>query len=1127
MSNFTPHQEQAIQTIERNVAVSAGAGSGKTRVLVERFMYILEQGLATQRKVQADNVLAITFTKKAAGEMKSRLRGLLQEKVEQTEEQPDSYAFWRSQLQSLDRAQISTIHSLCSRILRENPVEAQLDPNFLVADDFEGQQFELTQIKRFVYDQLAAGNDAVKQLAGVYGVASLLSQLQDLLPALHDIVQAGDLTAAYQTAGSQLVSNHRKLVELYEDIAENRESYTKAKSKGREALDDLYANLDDVLARLEDDNPDYAYAWSYISSIRASGELKECKDNIKAIGEEQVQLMADKLAAPLMPAWQAVLTDLHAYLQEMKKKQELLTFDDLELKALALLSQNEGVRHKYQQKYMYIMVDEFQDTNEKQRKLIYWLCGDSDEKLLGHNLFVVGDPKQSIYRFRGANVSVFARVRKDIEATGGELISLKKNFRSVDKVLDACNSAFKQLMGEDKTQDVYFEELSHHWNGDTVPTLLQVLYDKDCGYDKRVVEAEAVVQRIVQLHETDHVDYSKIAILVRAMTHVDKLAAALQRHGVNYQIIDGKGFYECQEVLDLLHLFTVLQNRYRNLELAGVLRSPYFGLDDETLTKLFLLEEGDCLWDKLQQAADRVEKVKADSQYALVKRAARVLTELRQAACLEAVPELWHTVWHALEIDAVLSLQEFGPNRLANITKLRDSAITYAMEKQAGLGDWLQYIDDVRAAEARETTANLADVQSAVSILTIHKSKGLEFDTVFVPMIDSNGNSDKSTAKFMEGIGLGVKVPDDTGKLVDTSVLKRVRTEDTKLEQAERMRQLYVAMTRAEERLVLSGVTNGKDKKENKELRELNWFKQLSQIFASDDAMTLEQVDVDMQQTAVTAEQETRIFTDEEMAAMHPLASYLDNGKRTFTPSALQEYLHCERKYYYQQIVGLPGYEPPNEDETGETTAYLPAYVVGLIAHRTMELYHDDLDKAFAVAVSEQARTNPLVNDTTVAPIRTMLEDYIAHAIYQDLPEQQEREISIGYELPNGLFISGIIDLLADNGDGTLMIMDYKTGRAPEEGTFNRGYAYQLALYKMAVEAKYGKRVSKAELHYLQNLSTWQLPMDEGAAAYHDYTQEAMDLCMTIHDKQQDEGQFACNGTYCEHCEYSYICTRK
>lgn len=1107
-SNFTPQQKEAIQTINKNIAVSAGAGSGKTRVLVERFLYILQQAQAQKIPyLEAADILAITFTRKAAGEMKSRIRQRLNE-LQGQEAQGD---FWHKQMQALERAQIATIHSLCSRILRENPVEAQLDPGFMVAEDFEAMDFTAQCVQRYLRQGLAQENEALQKLVAAYGVSSFTSQVQSLISKLPDIAAAGDLTLPYKASKKDVAEEKDELCRLLDALALRKDELTKSGSAGRANLDKLAAALEDVKKKLMQEAADFTLFDNTVGMVKnARGEFKDLTDEAKELRRAVALYETNELAVPLVAAWQETLQGLYAFMQQQKQQNDFLDFDDLEILAVKLLRENEQIRRKYHERFRYIMVDEFQDTNDRQRELIYLLCGDNDKELQGNKLFIVGDPKQSIYRFRGADVSVFARVREEIARQDGKCLSLSQNFRSTDKVLSACNAAFRTLLGENKTQDVFFEELAANRKNDFIPRLLKVVYDDAAKAQSRQLEAEAIAQKIRELHAAG-MAYGEMAVLLRAMTNCEILTMAMQRQGVPYIVIDGKGFYERQEVMDLLNLMTVLHNHHRSLELAGVLRSPYFGLNDETLTKLFL--SGGDLWAALQQPD--VSKFEGE-QGMLAVRAAKLLRELRAYAALAALPELWQKLWSLLAVDAVLSMQEHGDALLANAQKLRRLAEEYCAARQAALGDWLDHVERLRQAEIKETAANL-DAAEAVQLLTIHKSKGLEFKTVFLPMLDSASQGDKDEIKYLTEIGLGIKIPLGNKPPEPTGVLSDIRKLNKNLDLAERVRQLYVAMTRAENILIMSGTVKidaKTDSSKNKSLWEKNWLEQLLTIFADDsEEIAIEEIDLRAAlPEAVLPNEEAIVMTKAMQEELLPVPAYSEGGRTHFSASALQTYLHCPRQYFYRMLLCLPELELAAPG-TGQEEK-LPANVTGLIVHRALELYYGDAQAAFAEAAAKYAP------GSEAGFAKQLFNNYIASDLYKKIAVKRERELQFSLTTDTGLTIDGVIDCLVCQEDGSLLLVDYKTG-VPSEGEIKLGYAYQLALYKKAAEKIMRRKVSSAQLHFLQNLSVWELS-DEV-----DYFAEALKLCAEIAAKGAEEDFVCAGGKACAHCPYCYLCPQK
>lgn len=1123
--NPTPEQALAINTIKSNVSLLAGAGSGKTYVLMKRFVQILRSDLS----VNPTNIVAITFTRKAADEIKGRVRQAVSECVEQAQNDLERLR-WQEHLQKVESAPISTIHSLCSRILRDNPVETQLDPEFTILEDFEAQDFFKETLQQYLRKNIKE-NAALRRLVQTYGVNSFVNQVTALGDKLSELVREDNLAEPYLKAKEELPALQQKLFAALREVIEAREALG-AKTKGRQTLTEAAGLLDEMQKQLLAPEPDCSLL-DASGVVKVSGKALAAElTNLKNLRQELNHVLLNAKGCDLVQDWLAVLQEFYACLSARKQENNVLFNDDLDLLAIEHLQKNEALRQKYQERYKYIMVDEFQDTNERQRQLIYLLCGNKLDNT--NNLFIVGDVKQSIYRFRHADVSVFNRVKEDIAQNAGKNLGMKTNFRSTQSIVESCNTAFCQLMDLPK-EEICLEHHEGANTGGAKVCLLQVPYkskDDDLGAkeDKWQKEAEAIAaylqQELPKVEPQLRPGASK-AILLRAMTHCEILRQTLQGYGINCVVVKGKGFYEQQEVLDILNLLAALHNRYASLELAGALRSNYFGLDDAALTQLFWQTENDKpLWDVLQAVGSGELQLNLQpEQQALAMHAAERLHSLRQAAALMALPELFAQLWDELKPEFVLSQQENGPSKLANVKKLRRLAQQYCQTKQASLAEWLQNVKDLRASSSKEPAATV-QADDALQIMTIHNSKGLEFDLVILPQLDKSVKGDTASIKYLPGKEgeqglLGIKVPDKEMQLQNSGVYELAKARDSELEEEESRRLLYVAMTRAQKQLLMVG-TVAEEKLPEAVIglpAAKGWWQQLQAVY---------EVDWDKQESscpwvrllsasdlspavAQQGEQQQLVL---EPLALAPLPAYAACGRTCFTASALQTYLHCKRQYYYQQVLAVPELE---QTVAGEQAHELPASVTGSIVHKALELYNGyNAEVVFAIALEKFAP------GAAATQAKSMFDAYISSDLYKALPKKQKRELEFVQPLQQELAAEGVIDLLAFDEADNMIIVDYKTGTPPEPDEVKLGYAYQLALYKDAAEKLYpGKRVVRAELHFLQNMSVWQLPFDKS------YLQEAIELCEEISGKGEEE-DFACScNESCAYCHYAYLCPQK
>ena len=626
--------------------------------------------------------------------------------------------------------------------------------------------------------------------------------------------------------------------------------------------------------------------------------------------------------------------------------------------------------------------------------------------------------------------------------------------------------------------------------------------------------------------------------------------------------------------MDIINLFKVLLSKNNELELAGILRSPYFGLDDTTLTKLFLINREKKLWDNLLA----MDIALAEEQAALAQHARHVLVELKEAVTSLGPIEVWETLWQKLHPDYVLSCQPRGEIKLANLNILRNSCAEYCLAKGASLAQWLEYVAELRE-NGGEEKGTLPTDDNAVKIYSIHKSKGLEFPVVFVSQLDRKDNADRSSVRYLPKVGLGIRNQLEDGTLEDTGILRELKDANNLLEQDERVRQMYVAMTRAKERLYLTGIVEkGEPTAKNPSgLKYTEWMGKLNNIYSQETNNYIEIVQLDGETdfgsaSCSTMEEQKDIglmIADEYIS---PLATYLENSPRSFSHSSLQTYLHCPRQYFYQYVMGLPPVEgEPDVDASAEKpvissmtassisnaqatlTSSLSAKDLGSVIHRALELYKGDLETALAQAIKENA---PLYEGDEA---RKMLEGYLASDLYKRIPKKQLREQAFTLYAENGIVISGIIDCLAFKPDGSLLIVDYKTGRPPLDGEPDVGYAYQLAIYEKVVRERWARGQQPklaAELHFLRNNTSWSLQEGNEKQGC-DYYAAALKLCEEI-AKKSTEAEFPCieqkairaeqnNTNYqndvtesvtiaksiaagvalCPNCPYNYVCNHK
>lgn len=838
----TRRQGEAITTHSASMVVTAGAGTGKTFVLVQKYIDILRtQGVTVPR------ILALTFTDKAAAEMKERIRAEISK-----QEGPQ----WEKAAEDFLIAPVMTFHSFCAQVLREFPIEAGLEPGFVVLD---GQQ--ASRIRSTAFDDLVhTRQDDEVNRALVY-VLSMTekSTLADMLTGMYERRERYDqFFSALKDDESRVLETWKAEVAAFRDreIAALRADPVFSSSV-RTLLDlaSAYAGVDDKAARFlqeispllsslaEPADPETFCAAALSLERNRPGNIGSKKnfsgsdlDAFKNARKDLYDILQQKLSLFRMtvdasdPVITGSIRYLHALSAVFSRYAELvgnakasaggLDFSDLILHARRLFIENrELVATHFMPRFRYILVDEFQDTDLTQFDIILAIIGTPSPAT--DSLFIVGDPKQSIYLFRDADVTRFKEAQEIITAAcRGRVVDLDTSFRSTKEVIDLANFLFSRLLASaEKPWEFAYTPVSVSDNraGQTGSVeLLLPPKGSDAAKTKRS-EAMLVARRIHSIvnaqplfvydEQPDHsfvsrpARYGDIAILLEQRTNLSYYLSALGEYGIPFYVHGGTGFYHRQEVYDLCNILSFLEHRHDSVCLAGILRSPYFGLAD---TELFRIaqESGATLWDNLGKYADRTGPGPAS-------RARDLLSSWQRYAGRTGLVSLLRRILAESGVYTVYAALPAGEQILANIEKLVAMARS---REETGNYSPEDFTADLRMAmdeNEREGEAPLdALAENAVNVMTVHAAKGLEFPIVFVP--DMGMAFPHNTPPIMIGdnpLMVGVKVPnpDKNYEMTAGPVLLALREQQRQKERAERKRMLYVALTRARDHLFMSG----------------------------------------------------------------------------------------------------------------------------------------------------------------------------------------------------------------------------------------------------------------------------------------------------------------------------------
>ncbi len=1037
---LTSEQARIVAERGRDMLVTAGAGTGKTSVLVERYVSLL-------REHRISEMAAVTFTDAAATEMRERVRREVLTREELSRHRAD-----------IDEAIIGTIHSLCLRVLREHPVEAAIDPASRVLSDDEAE-FELTRACIDALEEAADADDHRALALRELGIFAATTQLP-LMVARRDEVEAayqalpGETVEGWAEGVRELLdANVRAAVEEARPVLAERAAWLKAAYAGP-GEDALSRSLRDCLAALGD--PD-AGDWSDLLSrvLDAGGKvnlrggsarnwaenLQDVKSAMGSIREKAGELSGlprwnehDPIALQALSSLRSLFED--ACNRYSARKQELVAFDylDLEIRAAQLLSSHPDIAAFYRSRLRHLMVDELQDTNPTQIAFL--------NLLKGPERFFVGDVKQAIYRFRGSDVRNFTRLHKEIES-GGAIHALSRSFRAHDPLVESFNILFEKVF-EDPREE--FEAPMQAMTGrgtDSPESPYLVLLpisdrtpadEKASDDDRRRVEADAVAAEVASLLKRPRLTRaSDVAILLRRLSNVHLFEQALESHGVPYRTVAGAGFFTRQEVLDLTNLLGWLAEPDDSIALAGALRSPLFMIDDPSLLALRSHDRS-----LLRALRDPPETI-PEEVGRFCRRSAEVLQELRDGVPFMPPDALLERALALTGFEAAWAPLQGGDQALANIRKFVDLARQLA---DHSLDEFVTYVRRRRdELQAREGQAVL-DQSDAVRLLTVHGAKGLQFPIVFVPEAHLSSRVTYDAVRWRTGEGISLtrarKVGSDEERRGRPGFYSYLLGQDEAEEAAEHKRLFYVAATRAADMLYITG---------DDRVRGDGWLETArSALGAAPEGVEVRSpIPVDLEAIAGRpALQLVQVPSEnEEEEFMAPLVARPPViPLRSSTPVTSLK-LEVPSHGYLRHGDGL-------------------GLVRGSLAHRAIEEWFktgerpvlDELIRGMADGLGGQAVQG------LVAEVDGMLD------IFDDSPladTLRDGDTRVHFELPfswdwDGVPVHGTIDLAYETG-GAWHVLDFKTDdlRGRSLADASEAYLPQLALYASALERAVGR----------------------------------------------------------------------
>ncbi len=1135
MDTLTESQKQALN-IERNISVTAGAGSGKTRILVERYLKIV---LSNPRNVR--RVLAITFTKKAAGEMHERIADVVNARIAETSD-PKRRARLLHVRDQLNSASISTIHGFCARVLREFPIEAGITPDFIELDEMKAGVL-IQQAIQQTFDILNAIDepDAQKHWMKVFGTLprrTIFAMLDKALEKPFEMDKIAESFSTYSEADyikfletqwlqliRQILGDHHPadFLPLVEEIL-NLDDQPAGNDKKTAVLSVLTAFRE--TCTYDPDSPDAYQALQKLADRMTTNDHQPYKNLgkigskagwISAAGEALLDLSgkcaeAARLLSERKPGdppgdtdrqwFFAFKTFLKLYAQasdtylKLKTTTGLVDFEDLQLLTLRLLQRNEAVRNELADRYDYIMVDEFQDTNLLQWQIVDMLSKKPDRN--GQNdVFIVGDPKQSIYGFRDADIRIFKQVKQLFATADGRQkeddyagnIYFSDSFRFLPLVNAFINYIFNKILREDPHNafEVGYHPLDTKRDLPGKGRIELAILDKTEQPD---IEAEYIASRIANLMRDETIiyhwrdgeqdtalNYGDVAILLRSRQNLLPVEQALRRRNIPFKTAGGIGFWQKQEIYDIYHLLRFISNPSDDYALIAVLRSKLFMIPDSAL---FMLA-GEAGGSYLQKIRGPLQNNYRSGEKELLRHAGALLDRWLQCRDRLHTTDLLNRIIDDLKLYAVYAAELDGEQLVANLEKFTGQAARFESSGSGGLSDFLLYIDEFFEREAREGEAQIVlEDTTTVKIMTIHASKGLQFPVVFLPYLNTKRTTQQGNVYFDSDLGLAhpVNLPAENQSGADHVLLNLIKDKQRQKDLAEARRIFYVAASRCSNQLYLSAALN------NDKIEKDSAFSWLNDSFLSDgiDLPAEEQIEhdgftlhihrtfEDEQKTAPSHKKFEEGLTQLSQTVSRADVSgvtvpdYLQDiadtiGGRVFSATQVMTFVKNPRAYYQRYQLGF--FEHDYESFANDVYQTDHSLLKGKIFHRFLERLED--------AVSDP--------ETLIERILTEFEVYDTGLYDQfkkellNLHEQigqspQGKKVMQAAEAGNEItvtmrlgsdYLTGTLDRIYKNEQGLWEVIDYKTNRIAEDQVESESvkYEWQIKSYALLLSRLY------------------------------------------------------------------------
>ena len=1160
---WTSEQQKVIDLRNRNILVSAAAGSGKTAVLVERIIRRLTED---DTPTDVDRLLIVTFTEAAAVEMKERIGAAIEKKLE---ERPGDIRLER-QATLIHSAQITTIHSFCLAVIRDHFHVIGIDPGFRIAEEGELKLLKQDVLEELLEECYAEAKEEFLDFTERFGSGKSDKKIEEIILKMYEYSRSyprpdrwlDQCVKAYESEDLEVRAEERVRMRAadIERVLERGLKICEEPDGPYMYGDMLDSDLEELerLQRAENFDAMYSAAagfkWKRLSSKKDDTVSPDKKEKVKKLREQAKSLLKgmqeDYFYAP-REVWQqdmqdalpsvVTLTELVKrfahMLDEKKRLRNMIDFNDMEQFALAILTEEKdgelvpsAVAGEYQDRFDEVMIDEYQDSNLVQETILTSVSRVSRGE---YNIFMVGDVKQSIYSFRLSRPELFMEKYNtySLKDSVTQRIDLHKNFRSREEVLDSVNDIFRQIMKKE-LGGIEYDDSAALYPGAEFPPLPSgkedfckselLLLDKEDtgGEDERQAEARMIARRIRELirdgvvldketREYRRVQYRDIVILTRSIRGwAEVFSSVLGEEGIPAYSVSREGYFETYEVSVLLDYLKILDNARQDLPLAAVLTSVFGGLDTRELAEIRIAYPNVPFYEAAAMCAesDAAEDACMEELRGKLRRFYDQVRYFREKVPYTPIHELLEEIIDKTGYGLYIAAMPGGAQRMANVEMLTERAAAFEGTSYKGLFNFVRYIAQLKKYDVDYGEAGIMDEQAdTVRIMSIHKSKGLEFPIVFVAGMGKKFNTQdtKGSVLLHPDWGAGVDLIDLKRRTKTPTFLKKMIREETALENlAEEMRILYVALTRAKEKLIMTGAAkitedgavsdiSGVFRAEGAKCY-LDWVlpcilsdetgkvKQESpvevSVFRAED-LTPQQEEV---QAEVMSEDVLRNWDDSQVyepelrerldAQIDYVYPFEAEGKMKlkFTVSELKKWASLaeeagEEMYEEPVVVPLiPEFLKEEEILTGAPR--------GSAYHKLLELldFTVDYDVENLIAAVQQLRQEGRLTDEMAECIRPkdilrflgcrsgkrMADAARNGKLYKEQPFVLSVDASEIYpEDCSGekILVQGIIDVYFEEPDG-LVVLDYKTDKVRTGNELKEKYHAQLDYYAQALE---------------------------------------------------------------------------